>query len=77
MGFSYRKRVRLGENSWLNISKRGVSGSARFGRLTVNSRGRRTVRILPGLSHRGGCALPVLVVAVALVGAVTVGGRRR
>ena len=63
MGFSYRKRIRTGKNSWLNISKRGVSGSGRIGPFTFNSRGRTTVRLGNGLSYRSGCAT-VLVVAV-------------
>ncbi|MFZ9158218.1 MAG: DUF4236 domain-containing protein [Ilumatobacteraceae bacterium] len=66
MGFSYRKRVRTGRRSWLNISKRGVSGSARFGPFTVNSRGRTSLRLGKGLSYRGGCAT-VLVVGVGLL----------
>ena len=70
MGFSYRKRVRTGKSSWLNISTRGVSASARKGRLTVNSRGRATFRILPGLSYRGGCVMALLVpLAGVIIGA--------
>lgn len=69
MGFSYRKRIRTGRRSWLNISRRGVSGSARFGPFTVNSRGRTSLRLGKGLSYRGGCAT-VLVVGVGVVTAV-------
>lgn len=69
MGFSYRKRIRTGRRSWLNISRRGVSGSARFGPFTVNSRGRTSLRLGKGLSYRGGCAT-VLVVGVGVVAAV-------
>lgn len=69
MGFSYRKRIRTGRRSWLNISKRGVSGSTRFGPFTVNSRGRTSLRLGKGLSYRGGCAT-VLVVGVGVVTAV-------
>jgi len=69
MGFSYRKRIRTGRRSWLNISKRGVSGSARFGPFTANSRGRTSLRLGKGLSYRGGCAT-VLVVGVGVVTAV-------
>lgn len=69
MGFSYRKRARLGRNTWLNVSKSGVSGTMRRGPLSVNSRGRFSVRLAPGLSYRGGCAVlllvPVTAVAVA------------
>ena len=78
MGISYRKRVRTGRGSWLNLSKRGASVSMRKGPVTVNSRGRFSVRIAPGLSYRGGCAvvllLPVAVVAAAAaVGILVVG----
>lgn len=64
MGFQYRKRIRTGRNSWLNLSKRGVSGSVRMGPVTFNSRGRSSVRLGRGLSYRSGCALPMLVAAV-------------
>lgn len=66
MGFSYRKRIRTGRRSWLNISKRGVSGSARLGPFTVNSRGRTSLRLGKGLSYRGGCAT-VMVLGVGVV----------
>jgi len=59
MGFRYQKRVRTGKNSWLNISKSGVSGSAKIGPMTFNSRGRKSIRLGNGLSYRtgsGGCA---------------------
>jgi hypothetical protein len=69
MGFSYRKRIRTGRRSWLNISKRGVSGSFRLGPFTMNSRGRSSLRLGKGLSYRGGCA-SMLVVGVGLVGAI-------
>ena len=61
MGISYRKRVRTGRGSWLNLSKRGASASMRQGPVTVNSRGRFSVRLAPGLSYRGGCAVVLLV----------------
>lgn len=54
MGFVFRKRVRLGRNGHLNLSKRGASVSERIGRLTLNSRGGGSIRILPGLSFRFG-----------------------
>ncbi len=52
--FRYRKRVRLGSGSWLNLSGRGASVSRRAGRMTFNSRGGGSIRILPGLSFRFG-----------------------
>ena len=54
MGFIFRKRVRLGRTAHVNLSKSGASVSERAGRVTVNSRGRVSVRILPGLSFRVG-----------------------
>ena len=65
MGFIYRKRIRTGKRSWLNVSKRGVSGSMRVGPFTVNSRGRTSLRLAKGLSYRGGCA-SFLVVAIGV-----------
>jgi hypothetical protein len=54
VGFSFRKSIRLGRGARLNVSKRGVSMSQRIGRLTLNSRGGGSIRILPGLSFRFG-----------------------
>lgn len=54
MGFIYRKRVKLGKTAHVNISKSGASVSEKLGPVTVNSRGRVTVRILPGLTFRFG-----------------------
>ncbi len=68
MGFYYRKRARVGKNTWLNVSKRGLSVSQRVGPFTFNSRGRTSVRLGNGLGYRGGC-VTVLVVPVALAAA--------
>lgn len=54
MGFIYRKRIRVGKGGAINLSKSGVSASERLGPLTVNSRGRFSVRLLPGLTFRFG-----------------------
>ena len=54
MPFYYRKRAALGRSAHVNLSKSGASVSARAGRVTVNSRGRVSVRLLPGLSYRVG-----------------------
>lgn len=53
MGLIFRKRVKTGRNTWLNLSKSGVSTSRRAGRVTVNSRGRVSVRLAKGLTWRG------------------------
>jgi hypothetical protein len=52
MGLMFRRRRRIGRNTWLNFSRRGVSASTRLGRLTVNSRGRGSFRIGKGWSWR-------------------------
>lgn len=52
MGFTFRKSRRLGRASRLNLSGTGASVSRRHGPVTVSSRGRGSVRILPGVSFR-------------------------
>ena len=54
MGFVFRKRVNLGNGGRVNLSKSGASVSKRAGRVTVNSRGRGSIRILSGPSFRFG-----------------------
>lgn len=52
MGFVFNRRKRIGRGRTLNVSKRGASVSQRAGRVTVNSRGRGSIRIAKGLSFR-------------------------
>jgi hypothetical protein len=54
MGLYIRRRVRLGKNLWLNLSKSGLSASARAGCLAVNTRGRKTLRLGKGIGWRWG-----------------------
>ncbi|MCU1472772.1 DUF4236 domain-containing protein [Amnibacterium sp.] len=54
MGFSFRRSISLGKGRRLNLSKRGASVSQRIGRVTFNSRGGGSVRLLRGLSFRFG-----------------------
>ncbi|MGI8761757.1 MAG: DUF4236 domain-containing protein [Jatrophihabitantaceae bacterium] len=54
MPFVFRKRVRTGRSSWLNVSRTGISESRRVGRVTLNSRGGARIRLAPGLSFRFG-----------------------
>lgn len=70
MGISFRKRVRLGKGQALNLSKSGASVSKRFGRVTVNSRGRFSIRIFKGVTYRGGC---LIAIAAPLAGLATAG----
>lgn len=72
MGFRYQRSRRIGQRSRLNLSKSGVSVSHRTGRLTLNSRGRSSVRIARGLSYRGGKgATGYLALASLVVGLVS------
>lgn len=54
MGFSFRRSISLGNGRRLNLSKRGATMSQRIGRVTLNSRGGGSIRILKGLSFRFG-----------------------
>jgi hypothetical protein len=54
MGFVFRKRAKLGKTGHINLSKSGGSISEKVGPVTFNSRGRGSIRILPGLSFRFG-----------------------
>ena len=54
MGLYFRKRIRVGRRTTVNLSKTGASVTERVGRVSFNSRGRISVRILPGLSLRLG-----------------------
>src|SRR5262245_47205530 len=54
MSLRYQKRKSLGGGRTLNVSKTGMSVSQRVGPLTLNSRGRGSLRIAPGLSYRFG-----------------------
>lgn len=73
MGLNYRKRIKLGKNSGLNLSKSGISLSQKVGPVTFNSRGRTTFRLGQGWSYTsgsgcsgGGCLIGVISL-VALV----------
>ena len=52
MGLNYRKRINLGRGASLNVSGSGVSGSKRLGRITINSRGRISIRLWKGFTWR-------------------------
>ena len=55
MGLIFRKRIPVDRDTAVNVSGAGVSVSRRLGRrITVNSRGRVSVRLAPGLSFRFG-----------------------
>jgi Flp pilus assembly protein TadB len=72
MSLQYRRSKSLGKGTRLNVSKSGLSVSKRVGPLTLNSRGRGSLRIAPGLSFRfgkkssGAAALIMLAIALAV-----------
>lgn len=53
VGIFYRKRKKLGKNSWLNVSKSGASASTKLGPVTINSRGGLWLNLPGGLNFRG------------------------
>jgi hypothetical protein len=52
VGFSFRKTIRLGKKTRLNVSKSGISASRKAGPVTVNSRGKVTIRLGKGMTWR-------------------------
>ena len=55
MGLIFGKRIRIGENETVDLSTRGASVAKRVGRVTVTSRGRGSIRILPVSASDSGC----------------------
>jgi hypothetical protein len=52
MGLQYRRRIRTGKNTFVNVSGGGVSMTKRFGPLSINSRGHVSIRLGSGFSFR-------------------------
>lgn len=52
MGLVFNRRKRLGKNSWVNVSRKGVSASTKIGPLTLNSRGKSSIRLGKGISFK-------------------------
>ena len=53
MGIIFRKRIKIGEGTNLNLSKRGVSISSKVGkRITINSRGGISINLGNGFTYR-------------------------
>lgn len=52
MGISYRKRIKIGNHIFLNISKSGVSISLKIGKATINTRGTTTFNFGNGITYR-------------------------
>ncbi|WKD60460.1 hypothetical protein CCICO_02040 [Corynebacterium ciconiae DSM 44920] len=53
MGITFRKRQKVGKNSWINLSGSGASTSTKVGPVTFNSRGGVWVNLPGGLTYRG------------------------
>lgn len=51
MGFRVNKRIKLCKGVTLNVGKKGISTSVKVGNTTINSKGRVTTRIAPGVSY--------------------------
>ena len=52
MAISYRKRIKIGDGTFLNVSKSGISVSKKLGRVTINSRGTTSINLGNGLTYR-------------------------
>lgn len=52
MGFTFRRTIRLGRRTHVNLSKSGVSLTQKAGRVTVNSRGNVSARLLKGVGYK-------------------------
>jgi hypothetical protein len=52
MGFIFSKRKKVGKDTTANVSKSGVSVSRKAGPISVNSRGKTSVRLGKGLRFK-------------------------
>jgi hypothetical protein len=52
MGLIYRRRIALSKTAHVNVSKSGVSATKKIGRVSLNTRGRGSIRLGKGLSFR-------------------------
>jgi hypothetical protein len=52
MGIIYRRRIALSKTAHVNVSKSGVSATKKIGRVSLNTRGRGSIRLGKGLSFR-------------------------
>lgn len=52
MAFTFQRRKKIAKGTNLNVSKSGASVSKKKGPITVNSRGRGSVRVAKGVSFR-------------------------
>lgn len=51
MGFQFHKKFKLGKHAWINVGKKGLSGSFKIGPFTFNTKGRTTVNFGNGVKY--------------------------
>lgn len=51
MGFQFHKKIKLGKHAWINIGKKGASGSFKIGPITFNTKGKTTVNFGNGVKY--------------------------
>ena len=57
MGISYRRRVKIGDDTYINLSKSGTSISKKVGNSTINlTKGTITTNLGNGMVYRGSIA---------------------
>jgi hypothetical protein len=70
MGFRYQKRIKLGKNFGVNVSKSGLSPSLKTKRGSISSKGFSIRTGIPGMTYRktfsksknSGCLLILLMI---------------
>ena len=51
MGLQFNKKINITKNSWINVSKSGISYSIKIGPVTLNSKGRKSVNLGNGVKY--------------------------
>ncbi|WP_420868325.1 DUF4236 domain-containing protein [Aestuariivivens sediminis] len=74
MGFRYHKRIKLGKNLGVNISKSGLNPTYRNKKGSIGPKGFSVRTGIPGLTYRktfsksrGGCLLGILIFLILSV----------
>lgn len=67
MPFRMRKSIKLGKNTRLNVSKKGMSVSSKVGRTTFNTRGRTSTRVAKGVGYTTSKSKPCGFVFLAML----------
>ena len=56
MSINYRKRIKLGNGTTLNVTKNGITSiSKKIGNTTINSKGTVTVNLGNGITYKTSC----------------------